>query len=95
MPRSSDSLSTVTSMLSTGRSTPVIAARMPMRGATHEAAAARKYHPGEGMVAPPPMPFGMSVVEALAAGPVHLDPEPRREAGAHAKSGTRPLPGAR
>ena len=80
IPRSSDSLSTVTSTASPVSSSPTIAARMPISEATHDAAAARKYQPGDGTLAPPPMPRGMSVTSCSPPGPVTSTrrPSPRR-----------------
>jgi hypothetical protein len=66
-PRSSDSLSTATSRLRT--SIPSEAARMAMSVVTQDAAAARKYQPGDGFEAVPPIPVGMSVASRSPPGP--------------------------
>ena len=75
MPRSSDSLSTVTETDSAGSSSPTIAARIPISDATHDAAAARKYQPGEGIGRGAADGARHVRGQALAAGPVDLDAE--------------------
>ena len=47
-----------------------------MSDATHEASAARSIQPGDGALAVPPMPFGMSVLSASPPGPSTLIARP-------------------
>ena len=63
MPRSSDSLSTVTSRRSTA--TPSVAARILISVASHAARLARQSQPGDGAEPPPPTDAGMSVAIVL------------------------------
>ena len=74
IPRSSDSLSTSTS--TEPSVAPVAAARIAISDATHEAAAARRNQPGDGAIAVPPIPAGMSVVSDSPPGPVTVTTRP-------------------
>jgi hypothetical protein len=74
MPRSFDSLSTVTS---TDRSSiPTEAARIATSVATHDASAARSSQPGDGAALPPPTLVGMSVRTFAPSGPTTVVASP-------------------
>jgi hypothetical protein len=84
MPRSSDSLSTVTS--SDSNRTSSIAARIAISVAAQLAAAARNSQPGDGALADPPTDLDMSVVTASPSGPAVSTTSPSRSTARAAPS---------